>query len=169
MLESFRLMSGQTVLEIGPGPGYFTAEAARIVGPEGRVICLDVQPGMLALLQRRLREPCISNAAPVAADATQLPLAGQSIDAAYLAAVFGEIPDRPATLAELRRVLKPGAPLSFFETMRDSDYIYVDTMKDLCRAYGFRLLEHRRRFLGYTMTFTAAEASPAEGSGSVWI
>jgi SAM-dependent methyltransferase len=166
MLESFRLTSGQTVLEIGPGPGYFTTEAARIVGPDGRVICLDLQPGMLALLQHRLAERRISNAAPVAADATHLPLAGRSIDAAYLAAVFGEIPDRPAALAELRRVLKPGAALSFFETLRDSDYIYVDTMKDLCRACGFRLLEHRRRFLGYTMTFAAAEA-PVEGSGLV--
>jgi ubiquinone/menaquinone biosynthesis C-methylase UbiE len=160
-LELFRLTSGQTVLEIGPGPDYFTPEAARIVGPSGRVVCVDLQPGMLALLQKRLRDRRVANAVPVAADATRLPLAERSVDAAYLVAVFGEIPDRPTALAELRRVLKPGAPLSFLETLRDSDYVYVDTMKDLCRAYGFQLVEQRRRFLGYTMTFAAPSEGPS--------
>lgn len=155
ILESFRLTPDQTILEIGPGPGYFTPEAARMVQPRGRVICIELQPGMLALLQKRLAARLIGNVDPLAADATRLPLAGASIDAAFLAAMFGEIPDRPRALEELRRVLKPGATLSFLETMRDSDYVYVDTLKDLCRAYGFELIEHRRRFLGYTMTFAA--------------
>jgi ubiquinone/menaquinone biosynthesis C-methylase UbiE len=131
-----------------------------MVGPQGRVICIDLQPGMLRLLQQRLRDRNVTNATPVAADATRLPLADRSVDVAYLAAVLGEIPDRAAALAELRRVLKPGALLSFFETLRDSDYVYVDTMKDLCRAFGFRLLEHKRRFLGYTMTFAAPPLGP---------
>ena len=52
-------------------------------------------------------------------------------------------------------MLRPGAPLSFLETMRDSDYVYTDTMKDLCSAFGFDLVEHRRKFLGYQMTFVA--------------
>lgn len=155
ILESFRLTPDQTILEIGPGPGYFTPEAARMVQPRGRVICIELQPGMLALLQKRLAARLIGNVDPLAADATRLPLANASIDAAFLAAMFGEIPDRPRALEELRRVLKPGATLSFLETMRDSDYVYVDTLKDLCRAYGFELIEHRRRFLGYTMTFAA--------------
>jgi ubiquinone/menaquinone biosynthesis C-methylase UbiE len=155
ILESFRVMPGQTVLEIGPGPGYFTPEAARIVGEQGRVICLELQPGMLALLRQRLSARLVSNVDPVAADAIRLPFANASIDSAYLAAVFGEIPDRPSALAELRRVLRPGATLSFLETMRDSDYVYVDALKDLCHAYGFKLIQHRRRFMGYTMTFAA--------------
>lgn len=155
IMESFRLSPDQTVLEIGPGPGYFTPEAARMVQPRGRVICIELQPGMLALLRKRLSARLVGNVDPLAADATRLPLADGSIDAAFIAAVFGEIPDRPRALEELRRVLKPGAALSFLETMRDSDYVYVDTLKDLCRAYGFELIHHRRRFLGYTMTFAA--------------
>ncbi|HEY8172469.1 MAG TPA: class I SAM-dependent methyltransferase [Dehalococcoidia bacterium] len=159
ILDSFGLKSNQTVLEIGPGPGYFTPDAARMVEARGRVLSVELQPGMLALLQQRLRERLIANVDPIAADATRLPLSDHSVDVAFLAAVFGEVPDRPGALAELRRVLKPGATLAFFETMRDSDYVYVDTMKELCRAYGFLLVEHRRRFLGYTMTFTAPAAA----------
>jgi len=152
-LEWFGLRPGETVLELGPGPGYFTPEAARMVGPEGRVLCLDLQPGMLELLRTRLREREVTNAHLVAADATRLPLADHSVDAAFLVAVLGEVPDRPAALVELRRVLRPGGRLSFVETLGDPDYVFVDTMKDLCRACGFQLVGHQRQLMGYLMTF----------------
>ena len=42
-----------TVLEPGPGMGFFTLELARLVGPEGRVIAVEVQPQMIAGLRRR--------------------------------------------------------------------------------------------------------------------
>jgi ubiquinone/menaquinone biosynthesis C-methylase UbiE len=44
---------GQTVLEPGPGMGFFTLELARLVGARGRVVAVDVQPKMLDKLKRR--------------------------------------------------------------------------------------------------------------------
>src|SRR5215831_4971035 len=44
---------GMIVLEPGPGMGYFTMELARLVGPSGRVVAVDVQPKMLESLKRR--------------------------------------------------------------------------------------------------------------------
>src|SRR5512133_2023740 len=44
---------GMTVLEPGPGMGFFTLEAARRVGPRGKVVAVDLQPRMLAALRRR--------------------------------------------------------------------------------------------------------------------
>jgi tRNA A58 N-methylase Trm61 len=44
-----------TVFEPGPGMGFFTLELARLVGPTGRVIAVDVQPKMIEALQRRAR------------------------------------------------------------------------------------------------------------------
>src|SRR4030042_2206352 len=55
-LEELRVKPGDTVLEIGPGPGYFTIEAGRMVGPEGRVLALDVQREMAASLRGRLED-----------------------------------------------------------------------------------------------------------------
>jgi SAM-dependent methyltransferase len=52
LLEPF-VHTGMTVLEPGPGMGFFTLELARLVGPEGRVIAVDVQPHMIASLRRR--------------------------------------------------------------------------------------------------------------------
>jgi SAM-dependent methyltransferase len=154
-LEDLRVKPGDTVLEIGPGPGYFTVEAGRTVGPGGRVVALDVQREMAAILRRRLQEQGVANAHPLLADAARLPLADASIDTAFLIAVLGEISDRPAALADLRRVLKPGGTLSVMETLTDPDYMFVDSTRDLCRASGFEVLSHNPRRDGYTMSFTA--------------
>jgi len=158
ILDKFGLRPGATVLELGPGPGYFTAEAARIVGPEGRVVCVDLQPGMLQMLAGRLEEASVRNACLLAGDATRLPLAGASVDAAFLVTVLGEIPDRPQALTELRRVLKPGGVLSFSESLTDPDYVFQASLRDLCRAMGFRELSCSGERLGYTMTFAAPQA-----------
>lgn len=154
-LEKFRLKPGDTVLEVGPGPGYFTIEAGQMVGPEGRVLCLDVQPEMIGFLHQRLGDQHVANAHPIVGDATNLPLADRSVDAAFLVAVLGEVPDRPGAMAELRRVLRPGGVLSFMETLTDPDYMFQDSLQDLCRASGFRFLDRSGQLLGYTMCFSA--------------
>lgn len=151
----FHIEQGDTVLELGPGPGYFTAEASRAAGASGRVVCADVQAGMIAVLDARLRRAHVANACPVIGDATRLPLADASIDAAFLVFVLGEIPDRPAAMAELRRVIKCGGTLSIMETLTDSDYQLEAPVQDLCRAYGFRSVERRRQRFGYARRFEA--------------
>jgi ubiquinone/menaquinone biosynthesis C-methylase UbiE len=154
-LEKFRFKPGDTVLELGPGIGYFTVEASRMVGPEGRILCLDMQPEMIGALCGRLDERDVANARPMVGNALSLPLADDSVDAAYLVTVLGEIPDRPRAIAELRRVLRPGGVLSFSESLMDPDYQLEDSVSDLCRASGFEVLDHSRERLGYTMCFAA--------------
>ena len=154
-VDSFHIDAGRTVLEVGPGSGYFSVEVARRVGPEGRLVCVDLQPEMIGALRRRLRRAGATNASPMVGDALDLPLADSSVDCAFLVTVLGEVPDRPKALAELRRVLKPGGILSITETLPDPDYQFPDVVRDLCRASGFRLVEHHRHFLGFTMNFAA--------------
>src|SRR5208337_1939426 len=50
-----RVAGGMTVVEPGPGMGFFTLELARMVGSTGRIVALDVQPKMLEVLKRRTR------------------------------------------------------------------------------------------------------------------
>ena len=158
-LERAHVEAGATVLEVGPGTGYFSVEASRIIGPGGRLLCLDIQRSMLAELSGRLRDAGIANAGPILGDATRLPLASDSVDSAYLVAVIGEIPDRVQALQELRRVLRRGGVLSITETLTDPDYQLEDSVRDLCRASGFEPLEHVRGLLGYTMNFRAGRAA----------
>ena len=51
---------GMTVLEPGSGMGYFTLPLARMVGPEGRVVAVEIQPKMLAVLERRAHKAGLS-------------------------------------------------------------------------------------------------------------
>ena len=107
------------------------------------------------MLQARLGEHGVDNAHPLVGGATNLPLADGSVDAAYLVTVLGEIPDRVQALRELQRVLKPGGVLSFSESLADPDYVLQATLRDRCRAVGFRELSCSGERLGYTMTFAA--------------
>jgi ubiquinone/menaquinone biosynthesis C-methylase UbiE len=159
-VDGFHINRGRTVLELGPGPGYFTVEVARRLGPEGRLLCVDIQPKMIRALRRRLQREAVTNALPLVGNALALPLADRSVDGAFLVTVLGEVPDRLKALAELRRVLKLGGVLSITESLPDPDYQFPDVVRDLCRATGFRLLEHHRRLFGFTMNFAVdGEAS----------
>ena len=53
--------SGMTVLEPGPGMGFFTLELARLVGSKGRVVAVDVEPKMIAGLRRRAERAGLSD------------------------------------------------------------------------------------------------------------
>ena len=154
-LERAHVEPGATVLEVGPGTGYFSVEASRMIGGGGRLLCLDIQRPMLAELAEHLREAGVINADLLLGAATRLPLADDSVDSAYLVAVLGEVPDRPQALQELRRVLRRGGVLSITETLTDPDYQLEDSVRDVCRAVGFEPLEHVRGLLGYTMNFRA--------------
>ena len=153
-LRESHVQPGAIVLELGPGTGYFSLEAARILGPEGRLVCIDLQPDMAITLRRRLSRSKIQNADVVIGEASALPLADQSVDCAFLVTVLGEIPDRPRALRELRRVLARRGILSVTETLPDPDYQFMSSLRDLAGAAGFQVVEEIRRFPGYTLNFT---------------
>ncbi|MHB0877093.1 MAG: class I SAM-dependent methyltransferase [Anaerolineae bacterium] len=74
VLAAAGIAPGMTVLEVGPGPGTYTTEAARRALPGGRVIAVDVQAGMLAQLQRKADRLGLTNIEPRLADAYHLPV-----------------------------------------------------------------------------------------------
>lgn len=153
----FGVRPGLRVLELGPGPGYFTRESARIVGAAGIVVAADLQPGMIAALRDNLAGDGPARVRGIVADATRLPLASGSFDCAYLNAVLGEIPAPGAAIRELRRVLRPGGVLAFSETVNDPDYVRQGELRRLCFDASLRYLDRRRQLLGYTMRFTRPE------------
>jgi len=102
---------GMTVLEPGPGMGFFTLELARRVGPRGRVVAVDVQEQMLAGLLRRARRAGLAeriDARLATSGALRVDdLAGQ-VDLVVAFAVVHELPGAGPFFAELRRALRPG-------------------------------------------------------------
>jgi ubiquinone/menaquinone biosynthesis C-methylase UbiE len=102
---------GMTVLEPGPGMGFFTVELARRVGPAGRVIAVDLQPRMLAGLRRRADRAGLGGRIVTRLAAKESlgvsDLAG-AVDFVLAFAVVHELPDAARFFAEIRATLAPG-------------------------------------------------------------
>jgi ubiquinone/menaquinone biosynthesis C-methylase UbiE len=148
-----RIQAGERVLELGPGPGTFTVEAARRVGPDGRLIAVDIQPEMIAQVDRRVNEAGLTNVETHIAGAHRLPLDARSVDRAFLITVLPEIRNRERALAELRRVLRPGGVLSITEEFFDPDYLFLPETIRLVESAGFRLEEQFGNLWMYTANF----------------
>jgi ubiquinone/menaquinone biosynthesis C-methylase UbiE len=109
---------GMTVLEPGPGMGFFTLPLARLVGPAGRVVALDVQPKMLDGLRQRTQKagllPRIETrlAQP---DSMRLDDLSGKVDFVLAFAVVHEMPSAERFFAEAAAALKPGGLLLFSE------------------------------------------------------
>ncbi|MGH3827323.1 MAG: methyltransferase domain-containing protein [Pseudonocardiaceae bacterium] len=99
-------LPGETILDVGCGPGFFAAELLGQVGSAGSVIGVDRSPRMLAAAA--LRCAGHPNITLHEADATSLPLEPASCDRALSVQVMEYVPDVGAALAELSRALRPG-------------------------------------------------------------
>ena len=152
--DRLELRADMRVIEVGPGSGYFSREIARRL-PAGRLELLDLQPEMLEKARRTLagRHSCAIGY--TAADACRpLSFPAASFDRVLLVAVLGELPDRPAALAEFRRILRPGGMLAVHEHLPDPDMIGFVRLRGLIEPAGFGLTARYGRRWNYTALFT---------------
>ncbi len=140
------------VLELGPGPGYFSGHVARSV-PDGRLTLVDIQPEMLALAQKRLSAMGLQNVSYIQADAIDLPLENETFDVAFLVDVLGEVSDRVKCIGELYRILKRGGLLSITEQPWGHDFVALGEVKRLVGDKAFSLEKIFGRSRNYTINF----------------
>ncbi len=141
------------VLELGPGPGYFSPAVARAI-PDGTLLLVDVQQEMLDMARERLDKAGMDNVAYRKGDATSLPVESDSMDVAFLVAMLGEVPDRRTCLRELHRVLKTDGLLSITEiTLGDPHAIAKADLLQLVESEGFSLLARHGGLFHYTVNF----------------
>ncbi len=132
---------GMTVLELGPGMGFFTLDLARLVGARGHVIAVDMQQRMLSAIEKRAAKAGLLHR-------IELRLGGGDnrwaqglegkVDVALAIYMLHEVPDVPGFLAAIRRTLAPGGTLFISEPKGHvSKQGYADTVAEARRA-GFR-------------------------------
>jgi ubiquinone/menaquinone biosynthesis C-methylase UbiE len=106
-LESGGVQPGQAILEVGPGTGFFTLPAARLVGVEGYVVAMDPHPLAIKQVAKKVRDAGLTNIRLIKSDATHCGLADDSID---LVLLYGVVPSPTLPLdrllPEMHRVLK---------------------------------------------------------------
>lgn len=150
------LKQGMILLEIGPGPGTFTFEAARRVGEHGRVYAIDIQEPVVWGLKQDVRDRELKNVSVELASAYELPYPDSHFDRIYMVTVLGEIPDKQRALAEFRRVLKDEGYLGIGEFLPDPDYPRRSSVSRWCQEAGFELAGTHGNILHYLLLFKKA-------------
>ncbi|HEX6580161.1 MAG TPA: class I SAM-dependent methyltransferase [Actinomycetota bacterium] len=112
LIELAELRAGDRVLDVGGGYGEPSLSAARVVGPDGRVVCTDISEEMLATARDRATEAGIHNVEFVARDAEDLDYDDETFDAVISRATLMFLPDVPGTLRRLHGFLRPGGTLA---------------------------------------------------------
>lgn len=105
-LAEFR--PGETVLDLGSGAGVDVFPAAQAVGPEGKVIGVDLTPEMINRARRLAGERGFANVEFRLGDIEALPVKDASVDVILSNCVLNLVPDKGRAFAEMFRVLKPG-------------------------------------------------------------
>jgi SAM-dependent methyltransferase len=103
---------GETVLELGAGPGDTGFAAAVLVGEAGRLISSDFSPEMVEVARRRGAELGLENVDYRVIDAERIDLDVASVDGVLCQSAFMLVADPAAALSETRRVLRPGGRLA---------------------------------------------------------
>ena len=149
VVRELGIQPGSTVADLGAGVGYFTWRLAGAVGETGKVIAVDIQPGMLERLKQNLAERDIHNVDAVlgAEDDPRLPT-GQ-VDLVLLVDVYHELQQPELTMERVRQSLKPGGRVVLIEYRKEDPAIPIQPLhkmtvrevRDELEPMGFQFVE----------------------------
>ena len=131
------LRPGQRALDVAGGTGDLTTGMAKQVGKQGLVVLSDINAAMLGEGRDRLLDDgIVGNVAVSLANAEKLPFRDSMFDCVTIGFGLRNVTDKPAALADMRRVLKPGGQLLVLEF----SHPVVPMLKPLYDLYSFRVL-----------------------------
>jgi precorrin-6B methylase 2 len=151
IFDAMRLQPGAVVADVGAGGGFLTTRLARAVGPEGRVLAVDIDPRVLERLRARVQREALANVEVIRGDHDDPHLVPASLDAAVIVNAYHEMRAYQAILDHLRRALKPEGRLVIVEPLSEKrrheprealarvHEIALPFVEDEVRGAGFRV------------------------------
>jgi SAM-dependent methyltransferase len=144
-IAALGIREGMVIADIGAGTGYYSFRIAALTGPSGKVYASDIQPGMIALLEKRMKREGVRNIETVLGTASDPKLPRASIDLALLVDVYHEFSEPQKMLAAIATALKPDGRLVLLEFRKEDPNIpiriehkmSVDEVKRELTAEGF--------------------------------
>jgi arsenite methyltransferase len=119
--RSLRASPGESILDLGSGPGFLACELAQEVGATGRIVAVDISSEMNSIASKRIAAAGVGDrVAVLEGDATALGFADATFDAAVSTQVIEYLAEPDVALDQLVRVLRPGGRLVIIDTDWDS-------------------------------------------------
>lgn len=124
-IELLQFEKGMAVADIGAGSGYYALRIAKIVGPTGKVYAVDIQPEMLSILKKRMRQQNVSNVQAILGNDQDPKLPANSCDLILLVDVYHEFSHPQEMLLKLREALKDTGRLVLLEYRKEDPYVPI--------------------------------------------
>jgi precorrin-6B methylase 2 len=149
MVAALGLKSTDVVADIGAGTGYISQLIAKQV-PEGKVLAVDVQPEMIALLQQRIKNSKIANIQPQLGTEQSPELPAASIDLAIMVDAYHEFSYPHEMMVGIVAALKPGGRVVLTEYRGEDPKVFIKphhktTQKQIeyeMKAVGLKLIKN---------------------------
>jgi ubiquinone/menaquinone biosynthesis C-methylase UbiE len=149
------IQEGATVMDMGCGPGYFTIDMAKMVGPEGRVIAVDIQEKMLQRVRKKAQKHGVAHR--IDYHTAGLDHIGLEKKADFILAFYmiHEVPDMTHTLEELKELLKKGGKILAVEPKMHVNKAGFKTMLDRAEEIGLKAIDFPKRAGGRSVVWSA--------------
>jgi len=146
-IAALGIAQGAVVADVGAGSGYYTVRLAQVVGPSGRVVATDLQPGMLDLIRAKVERQGLTNVTLVQGRRDDPNLPAASFDLIVLVDVYHELASPQIFVRKLREALKPGGRLVLIEfrledprvPIREVHKMSVSQVRQELGADGFQI------------------------------
>ena len=146
---------GQTVLDIGCGPGMFSIAMAKLVGENGKVIAVDIQDKMLARLKQKIAKEGARNIQIHKSEPDRIGITEQ-VDFALAFFMVHEVPDKSKFFSEVVSLLKPEGTFLVVEPKLHVSASAFKTTITIARSCGLRPVAEPKIRLSRAVVFTIA-------------
>ncbi len=175
VLANLGMEPGMTICDIGCGNGYYSLPLARFVGPQGRVLAVDIQPEMLAMLRDRAEKEGIENITPILSSLHNPRLPDKSVDLILLVDVYHEFSHPEQMLAAMHRALKPEGRIVLLEYREEDAAVPIKPLHKMSKAQimkefsanGFRLVKQFDKLPWQHMMFFGKRPSAGEAASEL--
>ncbi len=152
LIKRIELKVNSTVLELGPGPGYFSIPIAREL-KKGKLYLADIQQEMLDYAKKRIEKRKLDNIEYYLCDGKTFKFNDNYFDRIYMVTVIGEVENKDEYIKEFYRMLKPNGILSITELAGDPDKMTIDELKSMIEKQNFKVYNIYGNKKNYTINF----------------
>lgn len=148
VVKAMNLRPGDVVADIGAGTGYFTRHIAVAVGPSGKALGLDIEPGMVKYMAEDARKLNLKNYEARVVKTDDPGLAPHSVDVIFLCDTYHHIENRVQYFRNVSASLKPGGRVVVVDFIKDTDFgpprehkMAQEVVLEEMKKAGYRLIK----------------------------